>query len=463
MNRSLFPEYPILLVDDETHYLNSLEFNLNAKGLGHVECCADSRQVMPLLKEKKFSLILLDILMPHISGMELLPKIIGNYPGTPVILLTAVSETETVVDCMKAGAFDYLVKPVEPEELTKKIRQALNFLKARKEDNRLQDCLFAKTPKNPGVFSGIITKNKRMINIFKYIELIAESMMPALITGEPGCGKELIAPAVHKLSRQKGEYVTISVGGMNDKEFSDTLFDDKNGLLQKAEDGTLFLDEIADIQIPSQVKLLRLLQEGEYYPRHSNKLHKANIRFITATGQNLPALVKEGKFRNDLYHRMKVHHIEIPPLRKRKEDIPLLVEHFLEKAEKVLNKPKPQVPKELYKLLSNYDFPGNIRELAVMVGEALARHESGPLSLDVFQEKIKEKGVEIDIPTAMTDPGIREKKITFGDPLPTFKEVEEMYIKETLKKVNGKKTTAARIAGLSNKDFANRLRRLTKS
>jgi DNA-binding NtrC family response regulator len=135
----------------------------------------------------------------------------------------------------------------------------------------------------------------------------------------------------------------------------------------------------------------------------------------------------------------------------------------MEKAEKVLNKPKPHVPKELYILLSNYDFPGNIRELAVMVGDALTRHESGPLSLDVFREKIREKGVEIDIPLALTDPGVGEKKVTFSDPFPTFKEVEEMYIKEALKKVNGKKTTAARIAGLSNKDFANRLRRYTKS
>jgi DNA-binding NtrC family response regulator len=462
MNQALYPEYPILLVDDEKHYLNGLEFNLNARGLTHVECCEDSRQVMPLLREKKFSLILLDILMPHISGTTLLPKIVGNYPGIPVILLTAVSETETVVDCMKAGAFDYLVKPIEPKKLHKKVKQALDFLYARNEDNRLQQCLFSETPKNPGAFSKIITKNKRMMSIFKYIEEIAETGMPVLITGESGCGKDLIVTAIHQLSRKKGEYVPINAGGMSDEEFSEALFDDEKGLLKKAEDGTLFLDEIADIQVPSQVKLLRLIQEGEYYSPRSNKLHQANTRFIAATSQNLSALINEGKFRNDLYQRLKVHHIELPPLRDRKEDIPLLLEHFLQEFARKLNKPKPHVPKELHILLSNYEFPGNIREIAGMVYDAVARHESGPLSLDVFREKIREKGAETDITLALTNTKAGEKKVDFGAPFPTFKEIEEIYIKAAVKRAEGNKSSAARITGLSRKDFENRLRRVIK-
>jgi len=471
MNQSLYPEFPILTVDDEKHFLNSIEFNLNAKGLTHVECCDDSRMVMPLLKEKKFSLILLDIIMPHFTGTQLLPKIIAEYPEIPVILLTAVSDTDTVVDCMKAGAFDYLVKPIEPDKLLKKVNQALDFLKAKEEDNHIQQCLFSDTPKNQEAFSEIITKNKRMQSIFKYVETIAESPMPVLITGENGDGKDLMARAIYKLSQRKGEFVQFIAGGIDDQQFTDTLFGHKKGafpgadherigLVEQAKDGIFFLNEIGDLSEKSQVTLLRLIQDGEYYPLGSDTLKTTNAQFVAATCKDLPALVKEGKFRNDLYFRLKIHHIQLPPLRERKDDIPLLVNHFLKKFAEMLKKKKPHLPRELFILLANYDFPGNVRELGGMVYDALTRHESGVLSIDVFRDKIREKGGKIDIPTAANnDTG--DKKVIFGDAFPRFPELEELYIQEALKRAKDE-STASKLTGLSRKDFANRRRKYQK-
>jgi DNA-binding NtrC family response regulator len=431
MNQSLFPEFPILLVDDEKHFLNSMVFNLSSKGLTNVLCCEDSRNVMPLLKEKKFSLILLDILMPNITGTELLPQIMGNYPDIPVTLLTAESNTETVVDCMRNGAFDYLVKPIEPEKLIKKVRQALDFLKAKKEDTHIQQFLFSETPKNKEAFSGIITQNNRMIQIFKYIEAIAVSPMPVLITGEIGDGKDLIARAIFKLSERKGEFVCFNAGAADEQSFADSLFGYKNsaaqeqpGFVEKAKDGVLFLDEIGDISEKSQIALLPLIQNKEYYPRGSNILKTTNARFIAATCKDLPTLVKERKFRNDLYHRLKIHHIQLPPLRERKDDIPLLVDYFLKKSAEILKKKKPYAPKELFILLSKYDFPGNIRELATMVYDALTVHESGPLSIDMFRNKIRGQGVELDIPTTSRNELI-DKKVTFGEPFPNLKNLKK--------------------------------------
>ena len=238
--------------------------------------------------------------------------------------------------------------------------------------------------------------------IFQYIEAIAGTKEPVLVTGETGVGKELIAKAIHELSARRGPFVATNVSGLDDHMFSDTLFGHKrgaytgaeqarDGLILQSSEGTLFLDEIGDMSEASQVKLLRLLQEKEFYPLGFDIPKKANTRIVVATNRDLQRLIAEGRFRNDLYFRLRTTPDYGPPLRDRREDIPLLLDYFLEGASKQLRKKQPAYPRELVTLLANYSFPGNVRELHSMVFDAVTRHQPGILSLESFREKIGEE------------------------------------------------------------------------
>jgi DNA-binding NtrC family response regulator len=467
MKQSLNPDFPVLLVDDEKDFLNSIEFSLRSNKITNVRCCQDSRDVMPLLEKSKFSLILLDILMPHISGSELLPQIVEEYPQIPVIMVTAVDKVETAVECMKYGAFDYLVKPIETSYLIKTVRHTLDFMDVEKENVLLKERFFSDTLKNPRAFSEIVTKNREMHNIFKYIEAIAASNLPVLITGETGTGKELIARAIHKASGLQGNFISKKVGGLDNVEFSNELFgnesENRKGLVEQVKDGTLFLDEIGDISLQTQVSLLRLIQLRKYTPLGDETPLPTNIRLIVATYKDLKSMTETGQFRKDLYYRLQIHHIHLPTLRERKEDIPLLVDYFLEESANRLNIKKPHVPRELFTLLSNYDFPGNIRELGGMVVEAMTKHQPGTLSLDKFRERIRDQKRKIDfnsISNHIDSITPQEKKIAFADPFPTFKEMEEIYLKEALEQAKGDQKIAAKLTGLSGIAFSNRLKKI---
>lgn len=474
MRHNLYPVYPILLVDDEENFLNSVYINLKSNGINNVERCRDSLEVIPILEKKKYSLILLDILMPGKRGDELLPKIIEKYPDIPIILLTAVNETETAVECMSYGALDYIVKPTETEHLIKSVRNALNIIEVRKENNLSKKNLFPWPLKRPKHFEGIITQNKKMFDIFKYIETIALSESPVLITGETGTGKELIARAIHKASKRKGDFITENIAVLDEQVFSDTLFGhikgaftsierDRKGLLDLAANGTLFLDDIGELLFSLQAKLLRLVQARNYYPLGSEKPKSTKARIIFSTNRDLMTMIEKGNFRKDLYYCLQSHHIHIPPLRERKEDIPLLVEHFIKKAAKELRKEIPPVPEELINLLSNYNFSGNIRELKSMVFEAVRKHQYGDISLDVFLDRIQNKACQIDSfsYSISVDKAIsKDKKVTFGESLPTFAELEAIYMKEVLERENWNQAAAARLAGLPRSTFSSRWKRL---
>lgn len=467
MKRSLNPDFPVLLVDDEIDFLNSIEFSLRLNKITNVRCCQDSRDVMPMLEESKFSLILLDILMPHLSGSELLPQIVEEYPQIPVIMITAVDKVETAVECMKYGAFDYLVKPIETSYLIKTVRHTLDFMDVEKENVLLKERFFSDTLKNPRAFSEIVTKNREMHNIFKYIEAIAVSNLPVLVTGETGTGKELIARAIHKASGLPGNFISIKVGGLDDAEFSNQLFGNETenlkGLVEQVKDGTLFIDEIGDISLQSQTRLMRLIQLRKYTPLGNETPLPTNIRLIVATHKELKSMTETGQFRKDLYYRLQIHHIHLSPLRERKEDIPLLVNHFLEFSEKTYNKKRPHVPKELFTLLANYDFPGNIRELGGMVVEAMTRQQSGTLSLDVFRERIKGQKRKIDfnsISNHVDSITPMEKKVAFGEPFPTFEEMVEIYLREAMERAKGNRTDAAKLAGFSRSKFASHFKKI---
>ena len=471
MTSLLNPSKPILLVDDEEHFLTSAELVLNSNRFTNIESCVESTKVLDLLKLKEYSLIALDINMPNISGKELLPKILENYPEIPVIIITAINDVESAVECMKLGAFDYLVKPIDDERFITSVKRGLYFSNVRNENLRLKESLFKDKLEFPQAFSEIITNSTKMISIFKYIEAISKTNLPVLVTGETGVGKELIAKAIHKISGREGELVSLNVAGVDDNLFSDTLFGhkkgaftgaekDRKGLIEHAENGSLFLDEIGDLSIESQVKLLRLLQDGKYYPLGSDVAKLSNARIIVATHKDLDRMKDDDTFRKDLYYRLKAHHVHIPPLRERKEDIPILISHFLTTASNTLNKKRPASPKQLYTILTNYSFPGNVRELEGIIFDAVSRHSSGILSLESIRDKTI--GTEDDIASNNVK-SVNENfsdSIIFTSQFPTFRNAELLMIKEALKRSDNNQTIAAQLLGITRRALNNRIQRL---
>ncbi len=470
----LFPGHPVLLIDDDEFILDGFEMILKRGGITHILKCPDSREVLTVLASRPVECMLLDMAMPHLSGRELLPLLKEKFPGIPVIVITGVDDVKTAVDCIKAGAADYMVKPIDKARLVSGIKRLIAFNELKNKYTRLQRHFFSDTLDNPGAFKEFITNSPGMKSIFRYIEAIAPSPEPVLITGETGVGKELIAKIIHQLSKPKGHFTAVNAAGVDDAVFSDTLFGHergaftdalrpRGGMIKTASGGTLFLDEVGDLSTASQVKLLRLLQESEYYPLGSDVPRTTDARIIVATNCDLKSLMESGRFRKDLYHRLRVHRVHIPPLRERLDDIPLLVEHFLEETSKTLKKKKPTVPKELYPLLKTYRFPGNTRELRAMVMNAAGSHKAMMLSLKPFKEAIgyhQEKmpgGSGLNV--FKSDPA---SQVSFSGDLPTLKQLERMLIEEALERSGGNQSIAAQILGISRQALNNRLQRKRK-
>ncbi len=461
-----YPKDPLLVVDDEVRFLESVAFLLKAEGFTNFKLCGDSREVMLILSSHKVSMMLIDINMSYKAGLNLIPLIIKDFPDLPVIVITGDGRLELAAHCMKGGAFDYIVKPVDENRLLTVIRNVLKFVELKDENTRLRDKLLSKELKNPSAFSTVITGNENMISIFKYIETIAPTPFPVLIQGETGTGKELIARAVHKASERKGAFVAVNIAGEEPSLISDTLFGHckggftgavkkRGGLIEKAADGTVFLDEIGDLLPATQVKLLRVLQEKRFYPIGSDTEKTTDTRFLFATHQDLERLVQEGKFRKDLFYRLQSHKIHIPPLRERLDDLEILVDFLLEKGARILKKKKPSPPKELFTLLKNYPFPGNIRELEGLVYNAVCRHEKGVLSLQMFERYILGKkrtgGPPADGDAANPPSGESCFFSPSPQPLPFLDEVKNLLITEAMKRSAGNQTLAAKMIGVSRK------------
>ena len=469
MTESTYPHFPVMMVDDEAQAITSFEMTLRSANMNNFIRCHDSRDVMPLLSGQEIEVMLLDLRMPHISGEELLPMITADYPEIPVVVVTGSNDVDTAVKCMQHGAFDYILKPVEKSRLIGGVKRAVELRELQRENQLLKAHVLSDKLEKPEAFSEIITVSTSMRSIFQYIEAIANSPRPVLITGETGVGKELVAKAVHTLSNREGDFVPVNVAGLDDHVFADTLFGHKkgaftdarearSGLIERAAGGTLFLDEIGDLSTTSQVKLLRLLQEGEFFPLGSDVAKRSDARILVATNQDLDALQSTGKFRKDLYYRLCDHNIHIPPLRRRREDLPVLVEHFLQKASKTLDKKKPTPPVELITLLSTYHFPGNIRELESMIFDAVSSHTSGKLSMDAFKIHISKKH-----PISPADPADSPPEkgtlISFSHQLPTLKQIEQLLIDEALKRSNSNQSIAALSLGISRQALNKRLKK----
>jgi DNA-binding NtrC family response regulator len=455
----------ILIVDDEPAVLTSLTAMLKANGLGNVLGCADERQALELVGTRHPEAVLLDLGLPHIPGERLLADIRAGFPQVPVIVVTARDEVQAAVDCMRAGAFDYMVKPVEESRLAGGVKQALSARQLERNCSRLKGKLLSPTLSNPQAFADITTCNRTMHAVFLIIEAIAGSGEPVLITGETGVGKERIARAVHRSSGRAGLFVPANVAGMDDEQFANTLFghhkgaftgalEALRGMVQQADGGTLLLDEIGDLSPASQVKLLRLLDSGEYLPLGADLPKRSTARIVATTNRDLDARMAEGKFRHDLYYRISTHRLHVPPLRERADDLPLLLADLLRDAAEKLGKEIPPVPAELVRQLQACEFPGNIRELRQAVINSLATSSAGTLSLAPFQELMTR--AKPRTPADSAAPPV--ENAVFPASLPTLRQVRELLIAEALKRSGGNQSIAAGLLGISHQALNKRLK-----
>ncbi|MCE8024101.1 sigma-54-dependent transcriptional regulator [Billgrantia aerodenitrificans] len=462
----LYPAFGVLLVDDEPSFLRSLSIALERSGgINHIHRCQDSREVMDILARENIGLVTLDLTMPHLSGEELLARIVEEYPDIGVIVISGLNQVETAVNCIKLGAFDYFVKTDEESRLIEGIRRAIRLQELSQENQALRRRVLCDTLERPEAFAHIVTADKAMRAVFQYLESVALTRQPILITGESGVGKELIARAAHALSGCSGPLVCVNVAGLDDNVFADTLFGHQRGaftgadqpragMIEQAAGGTLLLDEIGDLSPASQVKLLRLLQEGEYYPLGSDRPKRLQARVLVATHHDLAEKQRTGAFRKDLYYRLRTHQIHIPPLRQRKQDIPLLLDHFLTEAAEELGKRKPSHPPELEILLGEYAFPGNVRELRAMVYDAMSLHRSHTLSMESFKRAIGQPGAVV--PTHQPSPG---PVFAADEPLPTLEAVAEALVEEALRRAEGNQSIASRWLGISQPALSKRLKK----
>lgn len=482
----------ILIIDDVPENLRLLMALLSSSGF-KVATAIDGQTALESLKKVNPDLVLLDIMLPDMDGYEVCRRLKAD-PETaeiPVIFISALGESLDKVKAFDVGGIDYISKPFQDDVVLmriqthldlrftlKKLQQQKRLLeeekaereKTEKELSRYQDQitgLLTRQLLHPKAFSGIITRSERMQSLFQYIEALSCSSEPVLISGESGVGKELIAKAVRDVCTPDGPFVAVNIAGFDDNIFSDTLFghvrgaftdakQERAGMIEKAAGGTLFLDEIGDLNLNSQIKLLRLLQEKEYLPLGSDQNRNVDCRIVVATNVDLKRKVEEKRFRSDLYYRLSTHLVNIPPLRERKEDISLLLEHFLAAAADEMGKKKPTYPVELPLLLENYSFPGNIRELRSMVYDAMSTHQSRMLSMETFKKSI-------DLTTnsaSVQEQHDRGGEVVFPENLPTLKEMSDLLATEALRRTKGNQTMAAKLLGVSTPALNTRLKKM---
>ncbi|GFO64640.1 sigma-54 dependent transcriptional regulator [Geomonas paludis] len=444
---------PVVVVDDDQDMLQIYRALLQGHGVGPVLTFEDGDGLLPYLRRHEAALVVLDLALPTVTGRDLLPRLVEEFPHLPVLIITGMAEVGQAVSCMRAGACDYLLKPIDNGLFLAAIDRALGPCE---DEHRLR---WRRMP-----FPDIVTEDPQMLRLMKRAQAVSHSGQPVLITGETGVGKELFAEAVHRCSGKKGALVTVNVAGVDDAVFSDTLFghrkgaftsaqENREGLIRKAAGGTLFLDEIGDLSEGSQVKLLRLIQEHEYLPLGSDAAAKTDAGIVVATNRDLKLLLEQGKLREDLYYRLSCHRLHIPPLRERQGDIPLLLEHFVTLASRQMGKKRPWYPSELPRLLQQYHFPGNVRELQAMVYDAVALHEKGPLTLAAFRSNMS-----IPSGKGLTVEGHEVVTVIFNG-FPSIKEAQSHLISEALRMSNGNQGEAASLLGISRQALNNRLRR----
>jgi two-component system, NtrC family, response regulator PilR len=453
----------ILVVDDELSMRELLEYMLEKQGYG-VLCAASGKEALSKIDKNQYDLLLCDIRLGDMTGLEVLKASKKKNPHVTVIMISAFATTETAVAAMNQGAFDYVPKPFENEELLQTIANALERKTLEKEKSAIDSEL-----RESVHFGKIVGNSPRMQHIYEMIRQVAKTRTSVMISGESGTGKELIAKAIHEQSDRADEpFVTINCGGIPENLLESEFFGhrkgsftgasaDKQGLMEIANKGTLFLDEIAELSLPMQVKLLRAVQERVFRPVGGTKDISVDIRITSATNKKLEDEVIAGNFREDLFYRLNVIEIKVPPLRERKGDLLPLAQHFLEKYSKELGKQVTKFSSYAIDLLKKYDFPGNIRELENLIERSVALSNTNILLPDSLAMSIhKKRWIE----------GVRNRRfdvdeVARGVALDSIlEEIERAYIEKAMECTDGNKNKAAELLGLSLRSFRYRVDKL---
>jgi DNA-binding NtrC family response regulator len=436
----------VLVVDDEEPFRRLLKKELARKGYA-VEVAPDGSEALRLLQEKSFNVILLDVVMPGIDGISLMKKL-KEDSGTPaIIVLTGKATVETAVEAMKNGAYDYLTKPYKLDELVIVIDRAYEYSRLSIKSKLLEQELVRK--ESPFEFIG---RSRQLRDILALIQKVAPTDSPVFIQGESGTGKELVANTVwHFSTRKDAPFIALNCASLSENLIESEIFGHekgaftsayqmKHGLVEVADKGTLFLDEIGEMPIGLQAKLLRFLDSGEFRRVGGNKTLSVNVRMIAATNKDLTGMIKTGKFREDLYYRLNVINLTIPPLRERKEDIAELSRHFLKKYAKKLSKAITDFSPEALELLAGYHWPGNVRELENVVERAVILCES---------DRVGANDLSIPSSAAVAELGTN----------PSLEEVEKAYILRVLKEAGNNQSKASQLLGIDRKTLYLKLKK----
>jgi two-component system response regulator HydG len=440
----------LLIAEDDADLRDLLQDDLEAAGY-ETMMAVDGRAALAYIEREReqIDLLITDVRMPGLTGKELLLAMRERRPEAPVIVITAFGSVEQAVEMVKAGAFQYLTKPFETDELLRTVEKALEQSAPQREQVRLRREM-------PSAPARIIGASRPMRDLFKLIARAARSASTVLISGESGTGKELVARSIHELSERKGAFVPVNCAAIPAELIEAELFGHtgqaftgarqaRAGLFETAEGGALFLDEISDLPLAVQPKLLRVLQEGTLRRVGADREHEVNVRVIAATNRDLEKEVSEGRFREDLYWRLNVIHLNIPPLRERPFDIPLLVEHFIHKAAEKAGAPPLNVLPETLAILTAYSWPGNARELENAIDRAVALADGAYLKPDDLPERVRSSGKAISLIARA-----REQRLT-------MRELEREYLIETLRLTGGNKSRAAELLGFDRRTLHRKL------
>ncbi len=439
----------ILVVDDEKNMCDFLDIMLKKEGYD-VTCTTSGEDALKLLEDNLYNMILTDVRMPGMDGFDVLRKTKEVSPDTVVIMITAYGSPEGAVTAMKEGAYDYITKPFQVDEVKLTIRKALERNALLSENIRLRQEVEERYK-----FWNLIGKSPKMQRVYELVEKVSQTKANVLITGESGTGKELVAKAIHYNSpRKTRSFVTLNCGAIPENLLESELFGhmkgsftgaiaNKRGLLEMAEGGTLFMDEIGELPLPLQVKLLRVIQEREFKRVGGTEDMKVDVRIISASNQDLGQKVVHGGFREDLFYRLNVIQIKLPRLRERKEDIPLLVNHFVRKYSAETGKEIEGISPEALELLLGYDFPGNVRELENIIERSITLEISPIITERLVRSYLNERTISRGIPPSLEIPeeGIDLNKVV--------EDLEKAFILKALEQTGGVKKKAAKLLGMN--------------
>jgi DNA-binding NtrC family response regulator len=444
---------PILVVDDDAGLLLSIEATLVSSGVPEPALVSDSRRVMELIRKHRFHLVLLDLIMPYMGGLELLKQVKEEFPDIECIIVTAIDEASTAVQAIKLGAFDYLVKPIDKDKMIIVINNALERYSLRHGLAPIEKSRPFSELKTRSAFKHMVAEDENMARVFHQAETAAASDYNLIITGETGTGKGMLAKIIHRLShRSNGPFVPVNISASSKALFEDDFFGhtkgaytgalaEKKGFFEAAQEGTLFLDEIAELEPELQVKLLQVIEDKQVYRLGSTELRKIDVRIIAATNRDIKKEIINHRFREDLFFRLNMFHIHIPPLRKRKKDIIPMARHFLSVYAQKNQKNIDSLDLDLIDRLMNYPFPGNVRELENIIASAVLL-ENGKKLTSLWAQNFKE----------FPEP---DRKQTHK--ILSLAEIEKRHIYLALEATGGNRTQAAKILGIGLRTLRRKL------